>query len=273
MIINSLGYRTDLFFPRFDGQVIDHCDHLAIRTPANPTFYWGNFLLFAAPPVEGDLERWRSLFAQEVGTPPTVRHLAFGWDGVKGEVGEIETFLEAGFTLDDSVVLTTREVIRPAKYSDEVTVRVLAEEWEWEAALQNQVACRGPEHDGAGYLTYATRQMARYHAMARAGLGSWFGAFLGDRLVADLGVFVEDEVGRFQAVGTHPAFRRRGVCGALVHQAALHAMGNMGAGVLVMRADAHYHAARIYESVGFAPVERQMGVTWWQKVEGRGVAM
>jgi len=35
------------------------------------TFYWGNFLLFAAP--VGNFERWRSLFAEEVGVPPRVR--------------------------------------------------------------------------------------------------------------------------------------------------------------------------------------------------------
>ena len=39
MIIRSLGYCTDLFFPRFDGEVIDRGDFLIIRTPANPTFY------------------------------------------------------------------------------------------------------------------------------------------------------------------------------------------------------------------------------------------
>ena len=32
-----------------------------------------------------------------------------------------------------------------------------------------------------------------------------------------------------------------------------------------MVADAHYHAARIYERVGFTPAERQVGVTSWQR--------
>lgn len=265
MIIHSLGYRTDLFFPRFDGEVLDYGDHLSVRTPANPTFYWGNFLLFAAPPVEGDLDRWRSLFAQEIGAPPTVRHVAFGWDSVNGETGQVTPFIQAGFTLDDSVVLTAREVTRPAKHNDEVTVRTLAEDWEWEAALQNHVASRDHTHDEAGFLAYATRQRGRYRAMACAGLGSWFGAFVEDRLIGDLGVFVENGVGRFQSVSTHPEFRRRGVCGALVYQAGLHALVKMGARLLVMRADAHYHAASIYGSVGFVAVERQIGLTWWQR--------
>lgn len=37
----------------------------------------------------------------------------------------------------------------------------------------------------------------------------------------------------------------------------------MGVDTLVMIADEHYHAARIYESVGFKPVEKIRGLTWW----------
>ena len=51
MNIQSLGYRTDLFFPRFDGEVTDRGDYIVIRTPSNPTYHWGNFLLFNQPPV------------------------------------------------------------------------------------------------------------------------------------------------------------------------------------------------------------------------------
>lgn len=109
------------------------------------------------------------------------------------------------------------------------------------------------------------RKMERYRAMARKGLGAWFGAFLGGQLVGDLGMFVEGDIGRFQSVGTYPDFRRRGVCGTLVFHAAVHALEKMQVQTLVMVADLHYHAARIYESVGFAAAERQTGLTWWQK--------
>ncbi len=269
MTVRSLGYRTDLLFLRFDGEVTDRGDHLAVRTPTNPTFHWGNFLLFDGPPGKDDFERWRGLFAEEIGKPPDVEHVAFGWDGVDGAVGEVGPFLDAGFRLDDAVVLAAASVRRPPKYCEEAEVRPLREAWEWEAVVEAQVAGRDPEYGEAGYRTFALRQMARRRAMVDAGLGLWFGAFLDGRLAGDLGVFAFEGLGRFQSVGTHPDFRRRGVCGALVHQAAAYAFERMGAKRLVMVADAHYHAARIYESVGFAPVERQMGLTWWRRAESR----
>jgi hypothetical protein len=55
MRIRSLGYRTDLIFARAHGQVANRGDHLVIRTPSNPGFYWGNFLL---SPVRRSKGRW-----------------------------------------------------------------------------------------------------------------------------------------------------------------------------------------------------------------------
>jgi ribosomal protein S18 acetylase RimI-like enzyme len=265
MNIQSLGYRTDLIFPRFDGEVLDRGDYIVIRTPANPTFYWGNFLLFPTPPAAGDFDRWRQLFDQEIGVPPVTNHLAFGWDTVQGETGDLEPFLAAGFGANTSVVLTACEVRRPPKYNPEIVVRRITEDWEWEGALEVQIACRKPEHGLESYRAFKARQMARWRAMSEAGLGKWFGAFLRDRVVGDLGVFTDGDVGRFQSVGTHPECRRQGICGALVFEAARHAFEQMGAKTLVMVADENYHAAKIYESVGFRSTERQIGIDLWKR--------
>ena len=46
MDIRSLGFRTDLRLLEMTGSEIeDRGTHLVIRTPANPTYFWGNFLL------------------------------------------------------------------------------------------------------------------------------------------------------------------------------------------------------------------------------------
>ena len=265
MNIQSLGYRTDLFFPRFDGEVMDRGDYIVIRTPSNPTYHWGNFLLFAHPPAKDDLDRWQRLFAEEIGRLPNTEHIAFGWDSTTGELGDIQPFLKADLAINASVVLTTRKVVPPPKYNAEIAIRPLREDWEWESALQTQIACRAPEHTLEGYTLYRVRQMARYRAMVQAGRGEWFGAFLNNQAVGNLGVFVEGAVGRFQSVGTHPDYWRRGICGTLVYEAAKYAFTQWGAETLVMVADEEYHAAKIYESVGFRPTEHQIGVDWWKR--------
>ena len=137
MQIQSLGYRTDLFFPTFDGQIMDRGNYLVIRTPSNPTFYWGNFLLFPQPPGDGDLEVWRNLFAQEIGIPPDTEHQVFGWDSPDGELGVIQPFTEAGFRLDRNVVLTSRQPRNSNNSLDYVRIRSLKTEADWEQAVED----------------------------------------------------------------------------------------------------------------------------------------
>ncbi len=265
MEVQSLGYRTDLIFPKFDGQILDRGDYLVILTPTNPTYYWGNFLLFSNPPSDGDRENWKTIFSKEIGSWIDAEHFAFGWDTAMGELGEIKPFLDEGFDLNQSVVLATQQVTMPPKYNQEVVIRPLAEDWEWKQATQNQITCRELGHNLEGYQVFKQDQMKRYHQKVNAGLGLWFGAFLGKRLVADLGVFSAEGLGRFQQVGTHPDYRHRGICGALVYQASCYALEHLKINTLVMVADENYHAAKIYESVGYQPKEHQAGLIWWKK--------
>lgn len=260
MQIRSLGYRTDLIFPRFEGQIEDRGDYIVIRTPANPFFYWGNFLLYRDPPGPGDFTKWCVDFAREIGIAPEVEHIVFGTDTTDGTTGEVQPFLEAGFSLVETIVLTARSVNPPPKLNPEVEIRPLVEDWEWQLAIDNQVANRPEIHEEAGYRTFKENKFLRYQKMTAAGLGHWFGAFIDGKMVADLGIYREGDLARFQSVETLPEFRRRGICGTLVYYAARYAFEQMGVHTLVMLADEHYFAARIYESVGFQPTEKQIGL-------------
>jgi ribosomal protein S18 acetylase RimI-like enzyme len=267
MKVKSLGYRTDLIFPSFDGEIIDRGDYLVVRTPTNPTFYWGNFLLFSQPPQEGDFKTWRELFALEIGTPPETEHQVFGWDSPEGEAGLVQPFLEAGFRLIRSVVLTSREPRSPARPSDVVSIRALKTESDWEQAIENQVACREPEFEEHGYRAYKKQQMARYQKMAESGLGDWYGAFIDRRLVADLGLFHHEGVGRYQAVETHPDFRRRGIAGTLVYVARCQLKSDYELHTLVIVAEQASNPARLYESLGFQLTEKQVGLERWPNID------
>jgi predicted GNAT family N-acyltransferase len=101
--------------------------------------------------------------------------------------------------------------------------------------------------------------------MAEHGLGYWFGAFLHGQIVGDLGLYRDRGLGRFQSVETCPHFRRQGVCGRLIYEAAQFGFHHMGLERLVMVADEAYHAAKIYEAVGFVPVCKEYSAYWWNR--------
>ena len=80
MDVESLGYRTDLALLRLGGSTIeDRGDHLVVRSPYNPTFYWGNFLLLEHVPAPAWNEDDRvafSIFIEQRIRPAMVRALA-----------------------------------------------------------------------------------------------------------------------------------------------------------------------------------------------------
>lgn len=59
---------------------------------------------------------------------------------------------------------------------------------EWSQAVARRNESQSLEKRDEGYVTFRRRLMARYRAMSEAGLGHWYGAFLGQALVADLGI-------------------------------------------------------------------------------------
>lgn len=92
--------------------------------------------------------------------------------------------------------------------------------------------------------------------------GGWFGAFLGERLVASLGIFVVEGLGCFQSVKTHPLFRRRGLglAGTLVYRAGLLALDELGTERLVIVAKMNAPAQNLYAALGFEDCEVQYGL-------------
>jgi predicted GNAT family acetyltransferase len=94
------------------------------------------------------------------------------------------------------------------------------------------------------------------------GHGGWFGAFVGERMVAGLGLFDDGSgVARYQSVVTHPDFRGRGLAGALVRFAGVRALSNRAVTTLVIAADPGDAAIRLYRSLGFAGTETQVQLT------------
>jgi hypothetical protein len=173
-------------------------------------------------PKPGDFEKWTKLFRAEFSHQPLVQHMTFGWDSDSGEPSELSAFLADGFDIEDSIVLTSRAVdlIPPQHATPDLVVKPIHTDAEWEAAILNQVACRGGDFILDKYLLFKRIQMKKYRDMSLAGLGNWFGAFQNGLLVADCGVFIFEGVGRFQSVGTHPDYRRRGICGNLIFESA-----------------------------------------------------
>ena len=58
--------------------------------------------------------------------------MALTWDPINGELGEIQPFIDFGFSIDKSVILVTDTVHRPPKYNPDIIVRPLETDQDWD---------------------------------------------------------------------------------------------------------------------------------------------
>ena len=133
--IKNIGFRTDTIFHLRDGFVDEHADCFAIRTPANPSFWFGNFLLFKRAPIAGDFDDWISAHREVFGG--ALNHATFGWD--EPTPGFVDEFVAVGFKTFNGLSLVLSAYDGSAKINSDLTVRKLRESSEWEAMLEQQV--------------------------------------------------------------------------------------------------------------------------------------
>ena len=257
MQVRSLGYRTDLMVRRLAGsQITEGVGHLVIRTPRNPSFYWGNFLLFPSAPAPGDIEGWLDLFAAEF---PRADHVAFGIDGTDGPPVATAELGDAGLTIDSGIVLTAQGLREPARPPADGTARPLRTALDWQQAVELRVAVGESEGSASPeHRTFLESSVAEARHLVDLGHATYFGAFVDHRLCAYLGLVSDGgPVARYQSVETHPDYRRRGLAGDLVYRAGLHGLEDRGARTLVMVADPVGPAIGLYRALGFSGEEQQ----------------
>jgi ribosomal protein S18 acetylase RimI-like enzyme len=269
----SVGWASSIEVLPLDKVVERRSGYVAVRSPSNPGHYWGNFLLFDKPPRQGDGSRWEALFEDSFGDEERVRHYTFAWGRTESDIGAGRSeFVDRGYNLEESVALIASAAgLRPhPRQSSEVEVRAIdptegADVELWDAVVELQVEGRDPGHEEDAYRAFSRQRLDDLCALFRAGRGAWYVALdhATGTVVGSCGIVAAGGRGRYQAVDTAPAFRRRGICSRLVVEAARRSAAEYGAERFVIVADRNYHALGLYESLGFERSEHLFGVCRW----------
>src|SRR5258708_24573803 len=104
-------------------QLDDRGDYLAIRSPQNPAYWWGNFLLLSAPPHRGETRKWVDLFAAEF---PGAEHVALGIDVTDASAVKPSELVAAGLRMHRSTVMVATEEHEPPNPNEPATSRELS---------------------------------------------------------------------------------------------------------------------------------------------------
>lgn len=262
-----VGWLTDLAVLRLSGaQTVDRGDHLVVRSPDNPGYHWGNFVMVTDAAGRNDARRWFETFGREF---PAATHLGIGLP----DTPDPTPWAEVGLAVEADDVLSTgslpAQLPAPAGY----TIEELTSPEHWRAGEQAELAensATGQFPDQQFSVFLRQRGYAR-RRLAESGAAAFFGAFAGTRCAAQLGIVVCGPdargrvVARFQDVLTAGQHRRRGLAGHLLGRAAAWA-GARGAQRWVIVTEPDSAAGRLYASLGFDPDTRS-----WRAVRA-GVA-
>jgi ribosomal protein S18 acetylase RimI-like enzyme len=220
MQLKSIGLLSELFFYHHDSIVKNFNDFIKIETPDNPKYYWGNLLIFPSPPKKNDFENWIAKFNEEFGANPSIEHMTFTWD-IIGEICEKEVFESNGFQFEESIVLTTNK-IKIQNFNSDVTYRKILTDQDWQKVidLQLKIGIELENYNEIKYREFLIKRFDKYKSLVNKNGGNWYGAFLGEQLVADLGLFGFDSLARYQSIETDCEFRKKGIAQSLMAFAA-----------------------------------------------------
>jgi GNAT superfamily N-acetyltransferase len=247
--VRSLALTTELGLAATRGRVSDRDDYIVVESPDDPGYYFGNLLVFPAPPQVGEVAFWTRRFEEELGKNPAIRHVTFRWDGITGDPGAVDELRAAGFTIETNLVMSADDVTGTPSALD---VRPLATEEVSETGDLAWVV--GDRHDES-YRAFLHRRAAWHQRLVARGLATFWGAYDADALVASLGLVPLGSVARYQDVQTALEYRRRGLASSLLSVSARAAIAG-GVDRVVIIAEPDSEAARVYERAGFRTIEK-----------------
>lgn len=259
MKIQNYGYLTDCILHRYRGEIKERSDHLVIRTPSNPTHYWGNLLLFKEPPCDGDCDKMIDAYHSEFGAASG--HVAIGWESQ--ELGVVSEFKEKGYDVMEDIVLKLDHPRTPSRLNNGLIIEKIEDESQWNDVLELQAKEYVTWDSSEGFGVFRKRLLEGLRNLKNQGHGEWWGAYSEGKLIGSMGLYfdISRKVGRFQLVDTDSDHRRKGVCGTLLHHIVQDAYENSESPELFIVTEQDNPSARVYESVGFKRIQKMHGVS------------
>ncbi len=251
----SLALQSETALWATRGSLVPRLGYWVVRTPSDPSYYYGNLLLLPVAPLADAVPLWQARFAEEfAGHEHQIQHTTFWWDaGVLSQATHDE-LVNRGFTIETTEVLR-RDPQLPwaaaATFGHELEIReIAASETPKLAELADSLSDR---HDDI-YAAFLQRRARWQSQLIQRGLAHFYACFADNEVVASLGVFVQNGLARYQDVQTAAAYRRRGLASALVALAGQRTLAHQPT-TLMIRAEPNGTAARLYRQLGFALVE------------------
>jgi len=165
----------------------------------------------------------------------------------------VEQWIGHGVTLEQLDVLSTDTLPKKQPLAAGYTARIF-QEHDWETLTKRELAEGLSEggYEPSVIESFVLETNANRKQLVDSGRAAWFGAFFDDEMVANLGMVVCGETGRYQSVETNISHRRKGLASHLLGIAAIWSH-ERGCKNWVIVAQETNDAGRVYRRAGFSP--------------------
>jgi ribosomal protein S18 acetylase RimI-like enzyme len=259
-----LGFQCERVINHLESEVIERPDYQILRTASSPDYYFGNLLALKVPLHSQSKAEWQACFAQAFAHEPLVQHQTYsGRRGPDEDTAAVEAFVDENFDYEEMYILAaTRDgFVPPAGLNREVQLRELATTQDWQQWLDLARLDYQHNPNPESVERYLATRVSNYRQLNAGGFGRYLGAFIDARLIGYAGLYHHDRLARFQSVLVLPEFENRKIAKTLLSELVRQAPKDIKRFVIV--ADEHYHATRLYQSLGFEIVERECSLCWW----------
>lgn len=165
----------------------------------------------------------------------------------------VEQWIGHGVTLEQLDVLSTDTLPKKQPLAAGYTARIF-QEHDWETLTKRELAEGLSEgvYEPSVIESFVMETNANRKQLVDSGRAAWFGAFFDGEMVANLGMVVCGETGRYQSVETNISHRRKGLASHLLGIAAIWSH-ERGCKNWVIVAQETNDAGRVYRRAGFSP--------------------
>ncbi len=252
-----LGTESSLNFHQVDGEVFERTHYRFVKTKNRPHFFWGNYMIFNEPPSVDGFQNWIDHYNLEFNSQEQ-GFITITWSC--SDLGNPQKFLDFGFEIETQEVLRLKNITKPDKLNKHVEVRVIESDFDWNQVKKTQWIKNWPlKQDQEHFLE---NKIHTYKRLQDQGFGYRYGAFLGEKLVGDLGIYIKNRIARFNNVFTHCDFYNQGICRSLVYGSLKDILAKNLADEFIMQATESEYAKNIYKKIGFEVCEQSHDMTW-----------
>jgi GNAT superfamily N-acetyltransferase len=165
----------------------------------------------------------------------------------------VEQWIGHGVTLEQLDFLSTDTLPKKQPLPAGYTARIF-QEHDWETLTKRELAEGLSEgvYEPSVIESFVMETNANRKQLVDSGRAAWFGAFFDGEMVANLGMVVCGETGRYQSVETNISHRRKGLASHLLGIAAIWSH-ERGCKNWVIVAQETNDAGRVYRRAGFSP--------------------